>query len=886
MREKLGQTLARISARAAAIQRNDRLGAVAGILMLAALTAADLILGADVNLTGSLVVVPFVASIWAGTRVTALIGMATLSVGAASGAWNVNLGDTDYDVRLVILIVGACLAVAGAWARERARLGARRLELLDEVGAIADGSLPLAQTLERVIEVIVPAVADFCMVDAIHDRRVIRSAVRVRGRPDGDDRRMEQRLADREPSLPSWMTRADAPFPRQPRFIPRFNDEDVRRLSHGADDLEWMRGLGLRSAITVAMLARDRMLGALTVATAWSGRWYSLDDVRFAQALASRVALALDNAGLFSDLESVERRMDNVMSMLDEAVVIHDAQGELVYTNPAAARMIGLEELKPGGQAPASSSSESIRNRFVVRAENGSLLPAEDLVGRRALTGAPTEPLTLRVAPKAGGPERWLITRAKPILGTEGRALYSVTAIEDVTAVKRAEFAQRLLARAGDLLSTSTDDRQMLRGLAEMAVPDFAEWCTVEIPAADGAIEQLAIAHADAERREQVIQLRRSYPLRADDAYGVGDVIRTGVPRLIEASAELIAQVAVDAEHVRLMNAIGIRSLLLVPMNFAGRTLGVLAFGNGKGARAFDAEDLALATELARRAATAVENARLASERAEVARVLQEGLKPPALPHMPGWESAAVYQPAGEVNAVGGDFYDAFEVEDGWMVTVGDVVGRGAAAASLTALARHTIRTTGLLTGDPRRALELLDAELRTRGEAALCTAAILVLPRSEDDPAEVTFVSAGHPLPLRLRDGAVEEVGTPGPLLGAFEGAAWTPETLLLGAGDQLVLFTDGVIEARGREDRFGEHRLRAELAGAEGPLAAIRRITRALEGFIGGEPDDDVAVVAVRRDRIGRFHRDPAARGAARAGPGLVATAEWTPGDRVPEA
>ena len=125
------------------------------------------------------------------------------------------------------------------------------------------------------------------------------------------------------------------------------------------------------------------------------------------------------------------------------------------------------------------------------------------------------------------------------------------------------------------------------------------------------------------------------------------------------------------------MNSIGLRSLMLVPMSSGGRTVGALAFGNGEGARAFDEEDLGLATELARRAATAVENARLAGERAEVARVLQEGLKPPALPHMPGWESAAVYQPAGEVNAVGGDFYDAFEVEDGWMVTVGDVVGRG-----------------------------------------------------------------------------------------------------------------------------------------------------------------------------------------------------------------
>jgi serine phosphatase RsbU (regulator of sigma subunit)/PAS domain-containing protein len=885
MREKLGQTIARISARAAAIERNDRLGALAGILLLAVLAVADLVLGADVALTGSMIVVPFIVALWAGTGITLLVGLATVATAAASGSWNMNFGESDYDVRLVVLVAGVFLAVATAWARERARLGAHRLELLDEVGAVADGSLPLAQTLERVIEVIVPDFADLCMVDAIHERRVLRSAVRVRGLPGDSDRLAEFRLLEREPSLPPWMTRPDAPFPRQPRFIPRFNDEDVRRLAHGPEDLEWMRSLGLSSAITVAILARDRMLGALTVATAWSGRRYTLDDVRFAQALASRVALALDNAGLFSDLESVERRMDNVMSMLDEAVVIHDAQGELVFANPAAATMLGFEEVRPGASGPAATTAESIGERYVIRGEDGSELAPDELVGRRALTGMTPEPLVLRVSPRDGGPERWLISRAKPILGPDGRALYSVTAIEDVTAVKRAEFAERLLARAGDLLSTSTDYREMLTGLAELAVPDFAEWCTVEVPAADGSIEQLAISHANEEGRGQMIELRRRYPLRVDDAYGVGDVIRTGVPRLIDAPSELITEVAQDPEHERLMNAIGIRSLLLVPMAFAGRTLGVLAFGNGDEARAFDAEDLALATELARRAATAVENARLAEERAEVARVLQEGLKPPALPHMPGWESAAVYQPAGEVNAVGGDFYDAFEIEDGWMVTVGDVVGRGAAAASLTALARHTIRTTGLLTGDPRRALELLDAELRARGEDALCTAAILVLPRSDRNPAKVTFVSGGHPLPLRLRDGAVEEVGTPGPLLGAFEGASWQPEQLALAAGDQLILFTDGVIEARGREDRFGEERLHAELAGADGPLVAIRRITRALEGFIGGEPDDDVAVVAVRRDRVGRFREGPTHR----AEPGHSRDAPiraWTPSDRVPDA
>jgi PAS domain S-box-containing protein len=870
MRNWLTHTFTRIGSIVGDVERNDRRGAFAGIAMLAVLLAFDIGLGEDVNLTGTFVVIPFVAAVWAGVGITAAVAVLALAGGVVSGEWNMNFGSTDYEARLLLLAVGGLLAIASSWGRERGRRGSHRLELLNAVGAVADGSLPLAQTLERVLEVIVPEFADFCMVDAINERRVIRTAVRAGGDPSGADRKVESRLAAREPSLPEWMTRPTAPFPRHPRFIPRMNDEDVRRLAHGQEDLEWLRSLEMSSTISVALLARGRMLGALTFVTAWSDRTYSVQDVRFAQTLAGRVALALDNAGLFSDLESVERRMDNVMSMLDEAVVIHDAQGELVYANPAADRMLGIE----AADRPANTTEVDLRNRFQVRSEDGRAVSPSELVGRRALDGVATDPLILRVSDRAGGPERWLITRAKPILGPDGRALYSVTAIEDVTAVKRAEYAQRLLARVGELLASSTDHRRMLRGLVELAVPEFAEWCSLNVPREDGEVEQLAVSHVDPERRDSAIELHRRYPIRVGDEGAISEVLRTGEPMQVSGGEELTSQIPSDQDRERLQRAVGLGSGLIVPMSSGGRTVGALVFANGADGRDFDDDDLLLAAEIARRAGTAVEIARLAEERANVARVLQEGLMPPALPTMDGWETAAVYQPAGEVNAVGGDFYDAFEIEGGWMVTVGDVVGRGAAAASLTALARHTIRTAGLLTADPCAALALLDDALRVRGEQALCTLAVLILPRSDEDPAPVTFVSAGHPLPLRLRDGEVAEVGRPGPLLGAFEGSRWEAQVLELRVGDQLVLFTDGVIEAKGPDSRFGEDRLHANLAGADRPLAAVGRVTGALEAFLGGEPDDDVAVVAVQRSGSrGAVRtteaRDPAAAASGALGP-----------------
>ena len=137
-------------------------------------------------------------------------------------------------------------------------------------------------------------------------------------------------------------------------------------MSNSPDDLEFLRSLGLRSSMVIPIRARDRNLGALTLITAWSGDRYGAEDVRFGQILASRIGLALDNAGLFSDLESIERRMDTVMSILDEAIVIHGADGELVFANPAAARMLGFETTEEAMSAPTGVDPR-IATRFATR---------------------------------------------------------------------------------------------------------------------------------------------------------------------------------------------------------------------------------------------------------------------------------------------------------------------------------------------------------------------------------------------------------------------------------------------------------------------------------------------------------------------------------------
>lgn len=385
-------------------------------------------------------------------RPTLALALAAVALGAASSAWNMNFGITAYWVRLGGLAVGGAFALAAAWALERSRLSALRLHVLNQIGAIADGSLSLDETMRRVTELIVPIAADLCMLDVIHDGRVTRAAVRAEGDPGAA--RVEERIRRRRPSLPSWMVEDVPQWRHLSRFIPRMREEDLRRMAHDEDDFAFLRELAPHSSIVAPLLARGRSLGALTMVTAWSRRRFTTDDVRFAQILASRVALALDNTGIFSDLESVERRMDAVMSLIDEAVVVHDAGGRLVFANLAAARGLGYENAQQMIDAPA----EEVRSRYELISENGERLDPAAL-GAELARREPAGRVPLRVVLHESGEERRAILASEAIRGPDRELLYTVTTVNDVTEVKRVEFAQRLLAGTGELLASSITAR-------------------------------------------------------------------------------------------------------------------------------------------------------------------------------------------------------------------------------------------------------------------------------------------------------------------------------------------------------------------------------------------------------------------------------------------
>jgi len=235
-------------------------------------------------------------------------------------------------------------------------------------------------------------------------------------------------------------------------------------------------------------------------------------------------------------------------------------------------------------------------------------------------------------------------------------------------------------------------------------------------------------------------------------------------------------------------------------------------------------------------------------ENAELAATLQRGMLPPQLPRIEGCSAAALYHPAGEIGEVGGDFYDAFRAGADWMVVIGDVAGHGPEAATLTALARYTLRTAAELTGDPAAAIAHLNRRLRERDVMSLCTAACVRL-SSSGGTRTAHVASAGHPLPLLVRDGTVASLGKAGPLTGAFDDAAWPVDRVDLRADDVLVLYTDGVLDALSHRGRRRPSWIEALLSAT--PVTADAIIAR-LDSALAAEPDerrrDDNAAVALQ--------------------------------------
>ncbi len=310
------------------------------------------------------------------------------------------------------------------------------------------------------------------------------------------------------------------------------------------------------------------------------------------------------------ELRASRDQLAIILRGITDGIIVQERSRTLIYANDAAAHLSGFAS---AAEMLATPIPELLR-RFELFDETGAPFPIERLPGRVALEGQPVAHQTLRFHVLPTGVERWAIVSATPIFDEHGAVSMVVNIFRDITAQKRAELAERFLSAAGVALASSLDQEATLRTVADLVVPALADWFAINLLEPDGSLKTVALSHADPERLPLGWELATRYPLDPAAPHGSGRVVRTRQPELIpEISDSLLAATCRDAEHVRLMRAVGFRSMLCVPLLVGQRVLGAILFVGERAGR-FGPDELRLAEELARRVALALENARLYAE--------------------------------------------------------------------------------------------------------------------------------------------------------------------------------------------------------------------------------------------------------------------------------
>lgn len=406
---------------------------------------------------------------------------------------------------------------------------------------------------------------------------------------------------------------------------------------------------GVVSGVSVVIHGHQQPFGVLGVYTTKRST-FTNDDVHFLQSVANLLAMAIERWQREEALRQSRDQLEIILHGIKEGITVQAPDGNLIYANAAAAQLIGYDSVEALLQTPVNE----VMKNFEVMDEAGRPIPVDSLPGRLALQGQQPEEQLLRFRLKEGNEERWSIVNARPVFDDHGQVQFAVNIFRDVTERTRLYELERLaraqaemagqqlqfLAETSAILATSLDYEETLARIAQLAVPEIADACAVDIlvqtPVAEakdpqsmigeaGTFARMAVAHLDPVKVELIYQLQRDYPPEPELPGGLPHVLRTGQSWLYpDITDELLVAFAQNDEHLDILRRLQICSVMIVPLKARERILGALTLLAAESKRRFGPDDLALAEELASRAALAVDNARLYQEASRLNQELED----------------------------------------------------------------------------------------------------------------------------------------------------------------------------------------------------------------------------------------------------------------------
>jgi serine phosphatase RsbU (regulator of sigma subunit) len=433
--------------------------------------------------------------------------------------------------------------------------------------------------------------------------------------------------------------------------------------------------------------------------------------------------------------------------------------------------------------------------------------------------------------------------------GIDGAATGSESAEE------RHRQALEFLVEATRGLDASLDFGRTARTIVETAVPNLAELCVIDLVRRDGWVGDSIVGAANPAAAPVLEEIRRRAPLDPRGEHPVAQVLRSGRPMVWnDLTAPGVMQTVVqNEEHRQLIEEASYRSAAVAPLVARGSTLGTLSFLHASTELRYDDEDLQLLGELADRAALALDNARLYEERDRIAQNLQRGLRPPEPPYVPGLDVSVVFDPYGEGIEIGGDLYDILPTEDGCWIMIGDVAGKGSAAAGVAVALRHSMRGLARQIDEPRELLGQLNEMLLEGRSLNDFATAVLVRLRRDGERWHFSLATAGHPPAIHVRANGPTQLGG-GSVLGAWADSPLGHHEGDLLPGETLVLATDGWFEAGPAETHVGGETFSSMvLSCADLELSTMTECLR--QDAISrshGPLRDDMVVLAVRPEAI----------------------------------